>query len=107
MHIDLDDIVERVRDAGHPAHVAQTGGGTATIYAGLPAPDVNGDERYPVIAGPGSFAGPGWTRGVADTGDFYIGPDDDGETPPIVTDDDDDEGVVAALIVGLLDGEEE
>ena len=37
--LDMDAIVERVRAAGFPAYVEQTGGGCATVYAGPPDAD--------------------------------------------------------------------
>jgi hypothetical protein len=61
--IDLDAVVAELTKLGIPAIVEQTGGGTATIYAGEPYDGGDGAERYPVAAGPGHFTGPGWTRG--------------------------------------------
>lgn len=99
--LDLDEVVRLLKDKGVVAYVEQTGGGTATIYAGEQFQQreetwrwvdgvrvSNGSEtvpRYPVIAGPGWFEGPGWTHPQADAGDFAIGPDDDGESDPVFT----------------------
>jgi hypothetical protein len=90
--LDLRTVVDRVRAAGHYAYVEHTGGGVLCIYAApvstdgpsglFPRPtlqDAAGDARYAVIAGPG------WQAGdvpLADPDDFYVGPDDDGETLP-------------------------
>jgi hypothetical protein len=77
-----DDVVALVTAAGYPCVVEQTGGGTATIYAGamFMLDDV---QRYPVIAGPGEFEGPAWTLSSFSLWEFAIGPDDDGETEPL------------------------
>jgi hypothetical protein len=80
--IDMDAVVAYVEALGHRAFVEQTGGGVATIYAGRRAPDTNGDLRWSAAAGPGWFEGPGFRRPRADTCEFYIGPDDDGEATP-------------------------
>jgi hypothetical protein len=98
--IDLDEVVRILKDEHQvPAYVEQTGGGTATIYAGWwfmnQEPqyrwedgeriqvDAESVPRFPAIAGPGWFEGPGWTKGRATVDDFYIGPDDDGEADPV------------------------
>lgn len=73
--ISLDKIVDLIRATGFEAYVEQTGGGTATIYAGSVFTDAEGDPRYPVVAGPGWFEGPTDARGH--TADFCVGPDDD------------------------------
>lgn len=84
--IDMQAVVEHVRKAGVYAYVEQTGGGTATIYAGTLSewPDGHGDRRHAVAAGPGLFEGRGtngFTKPYADTSEFWIGPDDDGNEP--------------------------
>lgn len=79
--IDLDAVVAELALLGIPAIVEQTGGGTATVYAGEPHDDGgDGAERYPVAAGPGHFTGPGWTRGRAYREEFSVGVNDDGLT---------------------------
>jgi hypothetical protein len=78
--IDMDAICEILRAGDIPAYVEQTGGGCATIYAGVPYTDEIGDARYPCLAGPGWFAGPGWTAGRGWVDEFCYGADDDGET---------------------------
>lgn len=75
--IDMDAVVADLHAMGHPAFVQQTGGGCATIQAGTPFTDSLGDDRYPVLAGPGWFEGPGFTVARANVADFYIGPDED------------------------------
>lgn len=79
--LNMDEVVRRLNDAGVDAYVEQTGGGCATIFAG-----VQSDERWDVCAGPGWFEGPGWTNARGDLGDFAIGPDDDGDSDPNYTD---------------------
>src|SRR6187397_1123417 len=94
--LNLDLVVHILSEAYNvPASVDQTGGGVATIMAGTPMPDDNGDERYQACAGPGWFLQhptrtaeglTGWfAQGRADNTDFYIGPDDDGQAEPIAT----------------------
>lgn len=80
--VDLDRVVEVLRTVYgvENAHVRQTGGGTATIYAGPTWEEPDWGTRYAVIAGPGWFEGPGFTRPRADTEELYVGPDDDGES---------------------------
>lgn len=86
--LDFDEIVRIVRDEyGVEAFVDQTGGGTATIYAGPSRPHEEADGtpatagwlRYAVIAGPGSY---GWGQrpSTGDLEEFYVGLDsDDGD----------------------------
>jgi len=79
--LNMDTIVELVKAEGFPAYVEQTGGGVATIYAGHTFKDTDSFggidvDVWPVVAGPGWFEGPGWTKPRADKRDFYIGPDD-------------------------------
>jgi hypothetical protein len=62
---------------GIPAYVEHTGGGVATIYAGKP----DDAGRYAACAGPGTFAHRFYGGAhVGDSADFYVGPDDDGES---------------------------
>lgn len=75
--IDLDAVAEAVRALGVDCAVEQTGGNCATLCAG---PMVG--DRHTVVAGPGWFEGPGWTRPRASLAEFFIGSDDDGETKP-------------------------
>lgn len=116
--LDLDKVVALLKDKGVTAYVAQTGGGTATIYAGEmfyreeERVRWNGDvkevvgtdriERFPALAGPGWFDGPGWTNGRADTSDFCVGPDDDGVSDPLFATDEWDEARVADELVKLV-----
>lgn len=74
-YFSMDAVVDLVRAAGIPASVQQTGGGTATIYAGATFP---GDERGPCVVGPGHY---GWGQGpsAGNLFEFVIGPDDEGE----------------------------
>lgn len=77
----MDAVVTALLRQGIESYVGQTGGGCATIFAGASRFDAEyGGLRYQAIAGPGWFAGPGWTDAQGDTGDFNVGPDDDGET---------------------------
>lgn len=77
--LDLDKVCDLLKERNIPAYVEQTGGGCATIYAGEPDRTDPQWPRYKALAGPGWFEGPGWSNGRADTSDFYVGPDDDGE----------------------------
>jgi hypothetical protein len=107
LEVDLDEIALILRrDHGlADAYVEQTGGGCATLYAGqvgyhectcpntgklgphddgCPVPARGGSPRYGSCAGPGWFTGPAWTGARADLDDFYVGPDDQGETSPVM-----------------------
>ncbi len=102
-YIDMDAIVERVQDAGHFAYVEQTGGGCATIYAGLHRVRsfegetlYDGEKRYDAAAGPGWFEGPGWTKGRGSLHDFSVSRDDFGEYDSITCYDED--GAVEAIL---------
>lgn len=85
--LDFDRIVQILNEQGIKAYTEQTGGGTATIYAGTPVHEEGWGDRYPAVAGPGYFAGPGWTHGTGTKGEFCVGPDDDGVANPIFSDD--------------------
>ncbi len=82
--VNMDAVVDELGKLGVPAYVEQTGGGCATIYAGKlnPWTDHHGDRRYAAAAGPGSFEGPGWSRGRGHADEFVVGPDDDGDSTP-------------------------
>lgn len=69
------DLIERVEI---PVALIHTGGGCATIYTGT-------DEPATVAAGPGVYRGSSGSESIADTLDFYIGPDDEGESDDFVT----------------------
>lgn len=86
-----DTILKGLHDAGIPAYAEQTGGGTATLYIGNTHKDENGDDRWQLCAGPGSFDGPGWINPRFDTVEFNIGPDDDGESDSLYVPEDWDE----------------
>lgn len=71
-------VVEAVERLGLHAIVEHTGGGVATIYVEPLLDDGTGDERYAACAGPGWFDtvnGP-----TASRAEFYVGPDDGGES---------------------------
>lgn len=76
--VDMDKVCDILKERGIPAYVEQTGGGCATVYAGEPWDEEGWGKRYPALAGPGWFEGPGWTNARGDTDDFCIGLDDDG-----------------------------
>jgi hypothetical protein len=80
--VNLDTIVELIHRQGIWAYVEQTGGGCAKIYAGAQYTNREKDTIYAAIAGPGTY---GWGHGpsIANTGEFFIGADDQGETPTI------------------------
>lgn len=110
--LSMDTIVEGVIAAGFAAHVEQTGGGCATIQAsrawedrpitrmGRPAGTIRVParaERYDALAGPGWFEG---TDAFADSSDFVVGRDDDGEGPTMVCASEHE--AVAAIVSFLL-----
>lgn len=68
--ISLDRIAARLLGDGIMAEVQNTGGGVMCLFAGTP---VRGEWS--------ACAGPGWTQAggahLADTSDFYVGPDDE------------------------------
>lgn len=83
--VDLDEVVDRIREQGVWAYVEQTGGGCATIFAGAwhTAPDGNHDRTvYAAVAGPGEY---GWGQrpSTGHTDDFLIGADDQGKSDAI------------------------
>ncbi len=80
--IDMEAIASAVQTAGFHAYVEQTGGGTATIYAGRLHDRETDDPHYSAVAGPGWFRGPGWTAPRASRDDFSVGRHDHGETDP-------------------------
>ncbi len=102
--INLEQVCDILRDKyGVTSYVEQTGGGCATIYAG-PRREVDGESRYAASAGPGWFAGPGWINGRAHTDEFYVGPDDDGESEYVSAQDDWDEAKAAEAIAAVIKG---
>lgn len=83
--VDMDRVAALVREAGLSATVEMTGGNVATLYVGDPVPSWINDEdfeRYPAMAGPGTY---GWGAIVstASIHEFFIGPDDDGQSSPL------------------------
>lgn len=72
----LDRIAGALNARGIAAEVDQTGGGTATLFAGERFFDRDGEPRWQVIAGPGYFDQHGMA--LADTADFSLGLDNDG-----------------------------
>jgi hypothetical protein len=86
--IDMQEVVDELHRRGVHAYVEQTGGGVATIYAGPQHEDEDEGMRWAALAGPGWFEGGSDGRSLftlprADLADFYVGPDDDGETQDI------------------------
>ena len=79
--VDLDEVVAILATMGVDAVVEQTGGGCATIHADptRPHPFEPDTLAYAAVAGPGRY---GWGRrpSIADLTDFYVGPDDCGES---------------------------
>jgi hypothetical protein len=84
---DLDAVEVLLRDKHGmtDAYVEHTGGGTATLFGGGQRRDEHGDLRWGICAGPGWFdppmGTPGGCRSYATLDEFYVGPDDDGDTP--------------------------
>ncbi|MGC4886662.1 hypothetical protein [Micromonospora sp. DT227] len=101
--IDMDEVVRHVREAGVSAFVGYDGGG-ATIHAGdmWLWPDSRGDQRYAVLAGPGSFTDSVLQRPFSDAGDFWIGLDDDGDGPATVIPDGTPAEQVARMVIDLV-----
>lgn len=101
--ISMDKVCQYLQRAGIKAYVEQTGGGTATIYAGT----MGTDMRWPAVAGPGWFNGVGFTEAEGDSDDFYIGADDDGESAAIDCRDhnlDTEAAIAAVMIEQVLNG---
>jgi hypothetical protein len=102
--INLDKIVEILKAQGIPAYVEQTGGGCATIFAGVKFFDPgDGYDRYPAVAGPGWFEGPDYTEARACHEEFSIGWDDSGESnSTYIAKEGDTEEVLAAEIAKVV-----
>lgn len=100
--LNLDEVVRILKDKGIDAYVEQTGGGTATIFAGNQFIDGYGTNRYQACAGPGWFEGPNFTEARADTSEFYVGPDDDGVAEPVDADASWDEARAAEAIAAVV-----
>jgi hypothetical protein len=100
------DVIDHLHRAGVPAYVAHTGGGTATIYAGVPTLSDDGDAVYPVMAGPGWFSddqGRSDPHAYGTTVEFFIGPDDDGMTYPVQVETA-DAAEIAEIIAAMVRG---
>lgn len=80
-NINMHRVVELVREQGVDAHVENTGGNVATIYAGPERQDEHGDPRHAALAGPGAILD---DRAVADSAELCVGPDDDGDAEPTI-----------------------
>lgn len=105
--INLDRVCSLVLAAGVPCEVEQTGGGTATIYAG-PLHERSDDPDWPRHAaamGPGYFEqhiGRGaYLDARAWREECYIGADDDGESRDYIAAEDLTEEQCAAALIGL------
>lgn len=84
--VDMDRMVRILNALDIPAEMEMTGGGVATLYAGseLRPVDPEYGPRRQACAGPGWFEGPNYTQPRCAFDDFYIGPDDDGESGQLV-----------------------
>lgn len=91
---DFDRLAEMVRGFGMPAVVEMTGGGVATMYVG----DFDDAGNALIVAGPGWFEGPGYTRARATLDEFSWGPDDDGQSEHVMEKGDRPLTVIAELI---------
>jgi hypothetical protein len=77
----LDRVAGALNARGIAAEVDQTGGGTATLFAGERFFDRDGEPRWQVLAGPGWFEGPGMLGdAMAATEEFSVGLDDSGDS---------------------------
>lgn len=101
MLLDLTVIAEQLRADGIEADVAQTGGGVATLLVG----NETDDGRAEIAVGPGSFATAtdGTVRGIADTEELYIGPDDDSNAGSYAEADNDEDAVAAKVATALAE----
>lgn len=90
----LDDVAAQIQRAGHPAYVLQTGGGTATLYAG---PQRGTDDSdlpvHPVTIGPGVFTSGGYVGLPPDQRYEHRGPVASTEEAGIVYEDGDGDSV--------------
>lgn len=104
-YIDMTALQQKVAAAGHVALVDNTGGNTATLFAGrLIAGDDNRPVRWSVSAGPGHFEGPGQAEAYRD--EFGYGHDSDDDDAPwadLYDDDERDVTAIAAAIVQMLE----
>lgn len=106
--IDMHEVVRILtEDHGVAAFVDYAGGNLYRIHAGEPFVAVDGEQRYPAIAGPGHWQG-SERRAIGYAKEFYVGPDDEGVTHVVpvgeldaLTAED-----VAALILQLVRGEQ-
>ena len=71
--IPAGEVLDALRAAGFTAEVEQTGGGTATIRA------IQGDVV--LLGGPGYYDWAEPRDSILHTGDFWVGPDDNGQDP--------------------------
>lgn len=79
--IDMREVVRiLVEDHGVVAFADYAGGNVYRIHAGEPFVADDGEERYPAIAGPGHWQGPG---AIGYAKGFFVGPDDEGVTPVV------------------------
>lgn len=78
----LDRVAGELNSRGIAAEVDQTGGGTATLFAGERFFDNDGEPRWMIMAGPGYFD----EHGVAftDTTEFAVSKDDGGTDTDVV-----------------------
>lgn len=78
--IDMHEVV-RILTEGHGvvAFVDYAGGALYRIHAGEPFAAVDGEQRYPAIAGPGYWLGPE-RRAIGYAKELFVGPDDEGVT---------------------------
>lgn len=102
---DLDLIVAELGRLDVPAFLEQTGGGTATLYAGESTYDFGERcHRMSAVAGPGHFDGPGWTRGKAWREEFSLGRNDEDLNESVCPPQDATEAQVALMIANVVQG---
>lgn len=99
--IDFDRITDLVTAAGIPAYTDESGGAVAKIFIGAARRDPYGELRYLLVAGPGSFGGPGLTNPKGTTDYLLVGPDDDGTSQPWAATGNDTTETVAARIIEM------
>lgn len=90
---------------GIKATADHSGGGTTCVYVWPTFEDSNGEYRHTCLGGPGWWAKvDGVMTPVASSGEFYIGPDDDGEVEPTQFPIDGDEQLAAQMIADFVKG---
>lgn len=82
--LNMDEVAALVVAAGVACYAEHSGGNCATLYAGDPKPDAEGDLRYSALAGPGWFERiDGKPVPICSTYELFVGLDDDGQSDAV------------------------